>query len=90
MEIISTTDGDVTIEEMKKEVDKALKAYVENKERIKDLNTSNSELVKYLDKKYKREKGTMKAYFNKIIKQAEGKDLSEDVFEIYEKLHGGV
>ena len=86
MEMVTTNDGTVTIEEMRKEVNDSFRAYYDNKERVSDLNSSNTNITKYLDEKYRRKKGTTKAYFDRKIKQELGKDVLNDVIELEEDL----
>ena len=68
--------------EMKSDYFDSFKEFERNKTQSQELNRRNTEICKFLDKKYGYPKGTSRAYFMKKLKQRSNKDLSEDVYEL--------
>lgn len=68
--------------QMRNDFTDAFREIRDNKEKAKQLNSRNSELLKYLDETYGLEKGTAKAYITKKLAEENGKDRSVDVAEV--------
>lgn len=68
--------------QMRQDFFDVLREFRENKERTRQLNERNREMMKYLDETYGLEKGTSKAYIQKKLAEENGKDRSEDVAEV--------
>jgi hypothetical protein len=75
MAVVDTT-------QMRQDFFDVLREFRDNKERTRQLNERNREMMKYLDETYGLEKGAAKAYIQKKLAEENGKDRSEDVAEI--------